>query len=106
MPRNFRTAGLAGLILAAFAILPANPTTRNLSGSAQAQKLPDTNATNLNSSRSNIYRGDAPGGTTKKTGKTTKPGKGQERTTTVKSSKSNTSDRTTTVKSSKSNTSD
>jgi hypothetical protein len=55
----------------------AVPVTSALSGSAQAATK------NLNSSRSNIYR-----------------------TTTVKSSKSNTSDRTTTVKSSKSNTSD
>ncbi len=103
MHRNSLIACLAGVILIACAMLPPM-----LSGSAQAQKLPDTNATNLNSSRSNIYRGEAPGGTTKtkKTGKTTKPGKGEERTTTVKSSKSNTSDRTTTVKSSKSNTSD
>ena len=55
--------------------------------------------TNLNSSRSNIFRGQHVTGTKQP---------GAMRATTVKSSKSNTSDRarTTTVKSSKSNTSD
>jgi hypothetical protein len=78
MSRAILTVALSSAILAAFSMPASLPgsKTLNLSGSAHA-------ATNLNSSRSNIYR-----------------------TKTVKSSKSNTSDRTTTVKSSKSNTSD
>ena len=75
-------------------------------------------ATNLNSSRSNIYRNKNRRATTVKSSKsnssdratTVKSSKSntsdRARATTVKSSKSNTSDRVTTVKSSKSNTSD
>jgi hypothetical protein len=78
MSRAILMVALSTAILAAFSMPASLPgsKTLNLSGSAHA-------ATNLNSSRSNIYR-----------------------STTVKSSKSNTSDRGTTVKSSKSNTSD
>lgn len=92
MHRNILTAGFAGAILVAFAMLPPvlPGLTASLSGSAQAQKLPDTNAANLNSSRSNIYRGKAPGETPTK--KIAKPRPKTERATTVKSSKSNTSD--------------
>ena len=50
---------LAAAILAAFAMPPG--------GSAQAQKTPDTNATNLNSSRSNVDRMGGGGGTGKGT---------------------------------------
>jgi len=85
---------------------------------AQAQfTLPGTSAgpgpqkaTNLNSSRSNIYRkgGDNQGSGVGARATTVKSSKSNtsDRATTVKSSKSNTSDRATTVKSSKSNTSD
>src|ERR1700674_541478 len=69
---------LAGAMLVAFAALPAMlpaSTALSLSGSALAQKVPETNATNLNSSRSNNYRRGGGGGakTTKRTGKTTEP---------------------------------
>jgi hypothetical protein len=107
MPYHFHRAALtafAALAFTAFAPL--------VSSSALAQKFgtgagaPTPNATNLNSSRSNIYRTGTTSGT-----------KQGARATTVKSSKSNTSDRmgggggkgaarATTVKSSKSNTSD
>ena len=79
MYRIILTAALSAVWLIALHAVPSvpGPNVPTLSGSAQAAPK------NLNSSRSNIYRG-----------------------TTVKSSKSNTSDRGTTVKSSKSNTSD
>ena len=108
MSRKLLIPLMAAAILAMPAFAPATMT--SLSGSALAQKTttPTTDATNLNSSRSNVNRTNDPattpnlspttGGATGKNGST--------RTTTVKSSKSNTSDRTTTVKSSKSNTSD
>ena len=86
MSGKFLLAILTAVFLATPAFAPATMT--SLSGSALAQKTPTTDATNLNSSRSNIYR-------TKQTGKTTKqPTKsGSARATTVKSSQSNTSDR-------------
>ena len=65
----------AGVILVAFAALPPmlpGSTTMSLSGSALAQKLPTTDATNLNSSRSNVNRMGGGGGTT--SGKTKKQG--------------------------------
>lgn len=78
MPRHILIALLAGVMLVAFAALPAMlpaSTALSLSGSALAQKVPETNATNLNSSRSNNYRMGGGGGakTTKRTGKTTEP---------------------------------
>jgi len=104
MPRHI----IAFLVIAAMAFAPT----------AQAQfALPGTSAgpgpqkaTNLNSSRSNIYRkgGDNQGSGVGARATTVKSSKSNtsDRATTVKSSKSNTSDRATTVKSSKSNTSD
>ncbi len=105
----FRRAALTAFALLAFTAL--TPPLPGVSGSALAQFMgpggPTPNAINLNSSRSNIYRGGTKSGTNQ-----------GERATTVKSSKSNTSDRmgggggkgttlrATTVKSSKSNTSD
>jgi len=97
-----RTALVAAVLAVTFFAAPTIAPTAlpGLSGSVLA-------ATNLNSSRSNIYRKKHVTGTKQ----------GTARTTTVKSSKSNTSDRmgggsghgalrATTVKSSKSNTSD
>ena len=58
---------LASAFLVAFTAVPPilpQATGLNLFGSAQAQKEPTTKATNLNSSKSNIYRQG-----TKKTGK-------------------------------------
>jgi hypothetical protein len=74
MLRPILIALLAGVMLVAFAALPAS-TTLGLSGSALAQKVPETNATNLNSSRSNNYRmgGGGGGKATKRTGKTNEP---------------------------------
>ncbi len=83
MYRSILTALAAGVILLAFAALPPmlpGPTPLSLSGSAQAQKTtPTTNATNLNTSRSNIYLEAAPDGTTppKKQGKTKQPTTGE-----------------------------
>jgi hypothetical protein len=65
MSRALLIAILTGAFLAMPAFVPATMT--SLSGSALAQKpsTPTTNATNLNSSRSNIYRmGGGPGKTT------------------------------------------
>jgi hypothetical protein len=63
MSRAFLITMLTGAFLAMPAFVPA--TTTGLSGSALAQKpstTPTTDATNLNSSRSNIYRmGGGPG---------------------------------------------
>ena len=66
MYRSILTPLSAGVILVAFAALPPmlpGSTTLGLSGSAQAQKLPTTDATNLNSSRSNVNRMGGGGGT-------------------------------------------
>jgi hypothetical protein len=72
MLRPILTALLAGAMLAAFAALPVSML--RLSGAALAQKVPETNATNLNSSRSNNYRmGGGGGKATKRTGKTNEP---------------------------------
>jgi len=57
---------LATAILVAFAMPP--------NGSAQAQKTPDTNATNLNSSRSNVTDQQRMGGGGGKGTTTTTPG--------------------------------
>ena len=74
MYRGILTPLSAGVILVAFAALPPilpGSTTLGVSGSAQAQKLPTTDATNLNSSRSNNYRmGGGGGGKSNKRGKT------------------------------------
>ena len=74
MHRSIVTPLSAGVILVAFAALPPilpGSTTLGVSGSAQAQKLPTTDATNLNSSRSNNYRmGGGGGGKSNKRGKT------------------------------------
>ena len=84
MYRNFRLAVLTAIAFFTLAAIPPmlpESTALSLSGSAYAQKPPTTNAINLNSSRSNIYRTKQP---------TKKPA--SARATTVKSSKSNTSD--------------
>jgi hypothetical protein len=78
MLRHILIALLAGVMLVAFAALPPmlpGFTTLGLSGSALAQKVPETNATNLNSSRSNVNRmgGGGGGKPAKRTGKTTEP---------------------------------
>ena|SRR5437899_147513 len=92
MYRCILTMLTAGVILVAFTALPPmlpGSTTMRLAGSAQAQKTPKTDATNLNSSRSNVNRMGGGGG-----GKASSGGSsGAAKTTTVKSSKSNTSDR-------------
>ncbi len=69
MFRKFLIPLLTAVFLATPAFAPATMT--SLSGSALAQKTtPTTNATNLNSSRSNIYRTKQNETTTKQTGKT------------------------------------
>jgi hypothetical protein len=72
MVRIILIAVLAGIILLAFAAVPPmlpGSTTLCLSGSAMAQKTPEANAINLNSSRSNNYRmGGGGGHSTKKAG--------------------------------------
>ena len=76
MYRYILTALTAGAIVLAFAALPPI-----LSSSALAQKKdPTTDALNLNTSRSNIYRND----------QTTQPGGTKADKTTVNSNKSNT----------------
>jgi hypothetical protein len=92
MSRKFLIPLLTAVFLATPAFTPATMT--SLSGSALAQKTtPTTAATNLNSSRSNIYRTKQTGKTTKRIGTTKQPARGESaRATTVKSSKSNTSD--------------
>jgi len=72
MHRNILAMLLAGVIVLAFSLAPMLPgvTAWNLSGAAQAQKTdPTTNAKNLNTSRSNIYREETPGGTNPSTNK-------------------------------------
>src|SRR5438105_12696263 len=69
MYRGILIALLSGVILLAFAALPPmlpGSKTASLSGSAQAEKapLPKTDATNLNSSRSNVNRMGGGGGAT------------------------------------------
>jgi hypothetical protein len=54
MPHKFLIPLLTAVFLAAPAFVHA--TMLSLSGSALAQKTPETNALNLNSSRSNTYR--------------------------------------------------
>ena len=67
MQRSILTALSAGIILVVFAALPPmlpGSTTMSLSGSALAEKkTPTTDAVNLNSSRSNVYRKDSKTGT-------------------------------------------
>ena len=97
MYRSMMIALLAGVMLVGFATpLPILPNSMTMSGSALAQKLPTSDAINLNSSRSNAYRERAQGGTTgtPKQGKRNPPApKGDPAAaTTVKSSKSNSSD--------------
>jgi hypothetical protein len=73
MHRSTLIVLLAGAVLIA---LPALPSSMSGAGSALAEKAPTTNATNLNSSRSNIYRKDATGGaksTKKKIAKVKQP---------------------------------
>jgi len=67
MSRRFLIPLLAAVFLAAPAFAPATMT--SLSGSALAQKPPETNAINLNSSRSNVNRmGGGGGAKTQKAG--------------------------------------
>jgi len=76
MYRSTLIVFLTGAVLIAF---PALPSTKSGAGSALAEKAPTTNATNLNSSRSNIYRRGAAGGaksTNKKIPKIKPTGKG------------------------------
>ena len=59
MKRTILVVLSAGAMLVAFAAVPPllpGSTSLNLYGSALAQKTPTTNTSNLNSSRSNIYR--------------------------------------------------
>jgi hypothetical protein len=70
MHRNTLIALMAGVILLALATLPPvlpGSTTVSLFRSAHAEKAPTTNAINLNSSRSNIYRKKKQTGNTKST---------------------------------------
>ena len=98
MYRSILVALLAGVMLVAFAMSsPMLPSSMTMGGSALAQKDPTSNAINLNTSRSNNYKETAPIGTTgtPKQGKGNPPkgtGGDAARSTTVKSSKSNTSD--------------
>jgi len=90
MYRGILIALLSGVILLAFAALPPmlpGSTTASLSGSAQAEKapLPTPDATNLNSSRSNVNRMGGGGGT--KAGGN--PAKGQSNTQTPKGNQLN-----------------
>ncbi len=77
MYRCILIALTAGVILLAFAALPPmlpGSTTLSLFGSAQAQKTtPTTDATNLNSSRSNVNRMGGGGGTAKNSARTNQP---------------------------------
>lgn len=104
MLRPISIALLAGVMLISFAALPAmlpSSTTLALSGSALAQKVPETNAKNLNSSRSNVNRmGGGAGKSTKRTGKTNDPA--ASRAINLNSSRSNR--RATNLNSSRSNT--
>ena len=75
MSRKFLIPLLTAVFLATPAFVPVMIT--SLSGSALAQKTLETNALNLNTSRSNIYRTNKPGSTTN--ANPNKPGKTKER---------------------------
>jgi hypothetical protein len=89
MHRSIRIAlwAWAGVVLLAPEKVPPmlpDSTTMSFSGSALAQSTPMTDSINLNSSRSNIYREAATGGTTapnppkNQTVNTTQSGNGQQ----------------------------
>jgi hypothetical protein len=91
MPRKFLVALVAVAFLAAPTFVPASMT--SLSGSALAQKpsTPTTDATNLNSSRSNAYRmGGGPGKPpTAKSGKTNPTGGNTNKTINLNTGRTN-----------------